>query len=65
MRDSPVTLAALLYAATVSAAAFTALIAPTAGRRRAARDVLTILVRRTETTGREPNGPELPPETGP
>ncbi len=35
----------VLYAATVTTAAFTALLAPTAQRRRDARAVLTILVR--------------------
>jgi hypothetical protein len=40
--------AGLLYTATVSATAITAILAPTAARRRAARDVLALLLRRRD-----------------
>lgn len=40
--------ATALYAGTVTAAAFTALLARTPGRRRAARDVLKIVLRRQD-----------------
>jgi hypothetical protein len=39
-------IATLLYSGTVTSAALTALLAPSAARRRAARDVLTVLLRR-------------------
>jgi hypothetical protein len=45
---------ALLYSATVTTAALTALLAPTPQRRRDARAVLTILVRRPRTAGGPP-----------
>jgi hypothetical protein len=41
-------MASLLYTGTVTVAAFTALMARTPGRRRAARDVLKILLRRRD-----------------